>query len=152
MIVIFFPPIITGLKVLEFVNSKVVVPANVTTAFCFNFERSILLFVGVAMSCNVIAVHAATAGAICEYAVQVHGVTGAVVGTVEVVLVDVSIVEVVLDDVDVEDVLVEGVVLVDIDGTDVVGHELVDLVEVDEVVFEVLVFFVVCGGGGGGGG
>lgn len=143
MIVIFFPPIITGLKVLEFVNSKVVVPANVTTAFCFNFERSILLFVGAAMSCNVIAVHAATAGAICEYAVQVHGVTVAVVETddevLEVVLVDVSIV---LDDVDVEDVLVEEVVLVDVDETDVV----------DDVVFEVLVFFVVCGGGGGGGG
>jgi len=66
------PPNCIGLKVLELVNAKVVKPANVTTLLAFNLERSMVLFVGAAMFLRVMAVHEATAGAICEKAVAVH--------------------------------------------------------------------------------
>lgn len=68
----FAPPNCIGLKVLELVNAKVVVPAKVTTELAFNFERSMVLFVGAAIFCKVMAVQDATAGAICEKAVQVQ--------------------------------------------------------------------------------
>jgi hypothetical protein len=74
VIVTFAPPNSIGLKVLEFVNAKVVKPANVTTELVFNLERSMVLFVGTAIPWRVMAVQDATAGAICEKAVQVHGV------------------------------------------------------------------------------
>ena len=64
--VTFAPPNCIGLNVLELVKAKVVVPANVTTELAFNFERSMVLFVGAAISCKVMAVQEATAGAICE--------------------------------------------------------------------------------------
>lgn len=66
VMVTFAPPNCIGLKVLEFVKAKVVVPAKVTTELAFNFERSMVLFVGAAISCKVMAVQEATAGAICE--------------------------------------------------------------------------------------
>jgi hypothetical protein len=68
------PPNSIGLKVLELVNANVVRPAKVTTELAFNFERSMVLFVGAVIPCKVMAVQDATAGAICEKAVQVHGV------------------------------------------------------------------------------
>ena len=68
------PPTVIGLNLEEFVYAKVVVPANVTTDPAFKLAKLILLFVGTLMSCNVISVQAATAGAIWEYAVHVHGV------------------------------------------------------------------------------
>lgn len=74
VIVTFAPPNCIGLKVLELVNAKVVRPAKVTTELAFSFERSMVLFVGAAMPCNVMAVQDATAGAICEKTVAVHGV------------------------------------------------------------------------------
>ena len=74
VMVTFFPPNVIGLKVLEFVNAKVVNPAKVTTELAFKPARSTLLLLGTAISCKVIAVQEATAGAIWEYAVQVHGV------------------------------------------------------------------------------
>jgi len=66
VMVTFFPPKSIGLNVLELVNANVVRPANVTTELAFSFERSMLLLVGTAISCKVMAVHNATAGAICE--------------------------------------------------------------------------------------
>jgi len=39
-----------GLKVLELVKAKLVKPAKVTTALAFSLERSMVLFVGAAMS------------------------------------------------------------------------------------------------------
>jgi hypothetical protein len=73
VIVTFFPPIVIGLKVLEFVNAKVISPANVTIVLAFKLARLTVLFVGTEISCKVISVHAATAGAIWEYSVAVHG-------------------------------------------------------------------------------
>ena len=58
------PPMVMGLNVEEFVKAKVVVPAKVTTEPAFKLARFILLFVGTLISCNVILVQAATAGAI----------------------------------------------------------------------------------------
>jgi hypothetical protein len=66
VIVTFAPPNTIGLKLLELVNANVVLPAKVTTVLAFNFERSMELFVGAAMSCSVMALQDATAGAICE--------------------------------------------------------------------------------------
>jgi hypothetical protein len=74
VMVILAPPNSIGLKVLELVNAKVVRPAKVTTESVFNFERSMVLFVGAAMPCKVMAVQDATAGAICEKTVAVHSV------------------------------------------------------------------------------
>jgi hypothetical protein len=89
--VTFFPPIVIGLKVLEFVNAKVISPANVTIVLAFKLARLTVLFVGTEMSCKVISVHAATAGAIWEYSVAVHG------DAVTVELVDDVVEEVVLE-------------------------------------------------------
>jgi hypothetical protein len=66
VIVTLAPPNIIGLNLLELVNANVVLPAKVTTVLAFNFERSMEQFVGAAMSCRVMAVQDATAGAICE--------------------------------------------------------------------------------------
>ena len=66
VMVTFAPPNCIGLKVLELVKANVVVPAKVTTELAFNFERSMVLLVGAAISCKVMAVQEATAGAICE--------------------------------------------------------------------------------------
>jgi hypothetical protein len=116
--VTFFPPIVIGLKVLEFVNAKVISPANVTIVLAFKLARLTVLFVGTEMSCKVISVHAATAGAIWEYSVAVHG--DAV--TVELV-----------DDV-VEEVVLEVVLVVELE-VEVV--EVVLVVEVLELLEEV---------------
>jgi hypothetical protein len=118
VIVTFFPPIVIGLKVLEFVNAKVISPANVTIVLAFKLARLTVLFVGTEMSCKVISVHAATAGAIWEYSVAVHG--DAV--TVELV-----------DDV-VEEVVLEVVLVVELE-VEVV--EVVLVVEVLELLEEV---------------
>jgi hypothetical protein len=119
--VTFFPPIVIGLKALEFVNAKVINPANVTMELAFKLARLTVLFVGTAMSCKVISVHAATAGAIWEYTVAVHG-DPAVVELVDNV-VDEVVLEVVLD-----------VVLVVV----LVVELVVEVVEVVEIVLEVL--------------
>jgi hypothetical protein len=66
VIVTFAPPNSIGLKELELVNANDVLPAKVTTVLAFNFERSMELFGGAVMFCSVMAVQAATAGAICE--------------------------------------------------------------------------------------
>ena len=66
VMVTFAPPHVIGLKVLELVKAKVVLPAKVTTVLAFNFERSMEQLVGAAMSCRVMAVQDATAGAIWE--------------------------------------------------------------------------------------
>ena len=116
--VTFFPPTVIGLKVLEFVNAKVISPANVTIVLAFKLARLTVLFVGTEMSCKVISVHAATAGAIWEYSVAVHG--DAV--TVELV-----------DDV-VEEVVLEVVLVVELE-VEVV--EVVLVVEVLELLEEV---------------
>jgi hypothetical protein len=116
--VTFFPPIVIGLKVLEFVNAKVISPANVTIVLAFKLARLTVLFVGTEMSCKVISVHAATAGAIWEYSVAVHD--DAV--TVELV-----------DDV-VEEVVLEVVLVVELE-VEVV--EVVLVVEVLELLEEV---------------
>ena len=117
VIVTFFPPIVIGLNVEELVNAKVVNPANVTTELAFRLARLILLLVGTAMPSNVIAVQAATAGAICEYTVAVHVVPVDVAVELEledvvVELEDEELEEVVLEiEVDVEDAELEEVVL-----------------------------------------
>jgi hypothetical protein len=98
--VTFFPPIVIGLKVLEFVNAKVINPANVTIVLAFKLARLTVLFVGTEMSCKVISVHAATAGAIWEYSVAVHGdaVTVELVDdVVEEVVLEVLVVELVVE-------------------------------------------------------
>jgi hypothetical protein len=64
VIVTFFPPMLMGLNVEELVNAKVVKPANVTTELAFKLARLILLLVGTAIPSKVMAVQAATAGAI----------------------------------------------------------------------------------------
>lgn len=64
VIVTFFPPNVIEPNELEFVNPNVVLPANVTVEFAFNFERSMLPFDGAAISCNMMLVQFATAGAI----------------------------------------------------------------------------------------
>ena len=64
VMVIPLPPMTIGLNFEELVKSKVVVPAKVTTAPALSFDRSMELFVGAWISRRVIAVHAATAGAI----------------------------------------------------------------------------------------
>lgn len=66
VIVTLAPPNSIGLKVLELVKAKVVLPAKVTTVLAFNFERSMAPFTGAEISWRVMAVHEATAGAICE--------------------------------------------------------------------------------------
>jgi hypothetical protein len=105
--VTFFPPIVIGLKVLEFVNAKVISPANVTIVLAFKLARLTVLFVGTEMSCKVISVHAATAGAIWEYSVAVHG------DAVTVELVDDVVEEVVLEVV-LEVLVVELVLVVEV--------------------------------------
>jgi len=50
VIVTFFPPRIIGLKELELVNAKVIVPTKVTKELVFNSERSMLLLLGAAIS------------------------------------------------------------------------------------------------------
>lgn len=85
VIVTFFPPKVIGLNVDELVNANVVKPAKVTTELAFKLARLMLLFVGTAIPSRVIAVHAATAGAICEYTVAVQVVPVEV--AVELVLV-----------------------------------------------------------------
>ena len=62
--VTFFPPNVIGLKVEELVNAKVIKPTNVTIELAFKLAKLTLLLVGTAISCSVISVHAATAGAI----------------------------------------------------------------------------------------
>lgn len=62
--VTFFPPKVMGLNVDELVNANVVKPAKVTTELAFKLARLILLLVGTAIPSKVIAVQAATAGAI----------------------------------------------------------------------------------------
>jgi hypothetical protein len=104
--VTFFPPIVIGLKVLEFVNAKVISPANVTIVLAFKLARLTVLFVGTEMSCKVISVHAATAGAIWEYSVAVHG------DAVTVELVDDVVEEVVLEVVLAVELVVEVVEVV----------------------------------------
>ena len=93
------------------VNAKVVRPANVTTEFCFNLDRSMLLFDGAKISCKTMFVQAATAGAICAKVVQVHCAA-------DVVVADVVVVVVVEDERGSEDVVevvvvVEGVAIVE---------------------------------------
>jgi len=46
VMVTFLPPKLMGLKSLELVNSKEVVPAKVTTEFFFSLARLMVLFVG----------------------------------------------------------------------------------------------------------
>jgi hypothetical protein len=104
--VTFFPPIVIGLKVLEFVNAKVISPANVTIVLAFKLARLTVLFVGTEMSCKVISVHAATAGAIWEYSVAVHS------DAVTVELVDDVVEEVVLEVVLAVELVVEVVEVV----------------------------------------
>jgi hypothetical protein len=123
VMVTFAPPNCIGLKVLELVNAKVVRPAKVTTELAFSFERSMVLFVGAAMPSKVMAVQDATAGAICEKAVAVHGVLelDVVVLELEVELVEDGALElVVLEVVGV----VETVVEVELDVVGNVGVEL----------------------------
>jgi hypothetical protein len=120
--VTFFPPTVIGLKVLEFVKAKVINPANVTIVLAFKLARLTVLFVGTEMSCKVISVHAATAGAIWEYSVAVHG------DAVTVELVDDVVEEVVL-----EVVLVMLVVELVVEVVEVVlGVEVLEVLEVVE--------------------
>lgn len=81
----FFPPNLIEVKPLEFVNPKVVNPANVTVELACSFERSIEAFAGAAISCNVMFLQEATAGAICAYAVQMHEVVFFALAAKEVV-------------------------------------------------------------------
>ena len=117
--VTFFPPTVIGLKVLEFVKAKVINPANVTIVLAFKLARLTVLFVGTEMSCKVISVHAATAGAIWEYSVAVHG------DAVTVELVDDVVEEVVLEVVLVVELEVEVVEVV-------LGVEVLEVLEVVE--------------------
>ena len=111
--VTFFPEIVITSKLLILVNANVVVPANVTTEFCFSLVRLILLFVGAEISCKTISVQAATAGAICAKSVQTHAAA--------------EDEEVVADE---EEVVADGEVVT---GTDeeITVEEVVDVDEVD---------------------
>jgi hypothetical protein len=115
VIVTFVPPKVMGLNVDELVNANVVKPANVTTELAFKLARLILLLVGTEIPSKVMAVQAATAGAICEYTVAVQVVPVEV--TVDFVLVLILVVDVDEDELDTEAVEVEVV------GTAVKRHE-----------------------------
>jgi hypothetical protein len=73
-IVTLFPAIWIGLNWEEFVKPKVVVPENIRVAPVLSLVRTRALEAGAWMSERVMDMHAATAGEICEYAVQRHGV------------------------------------------------------------------------------
>jgi hypothetical protein len=73
------PAIWRGLNWELFVNAKLVVPENVTEAPVLSLVRIMALLAGACMLSSVIDMHAATAGDICDQAVQKHGV-GVVVG------------------------------------------------------------------------
>lgn len=64
------PLISMGLNAVELVNANVINPTKVTTVLGFNDAKLTVLLVGTAMLSRVMLVHAATAGAICEYSVQ----------------------------------------------------------------------------------
>lgn len=126
MIVTFFPPIDMGLKVEELVNANVVRPAKVTIEFAFKLARLILLFVGTAIPSNVIAVQAATAGAICEYTVAVHDVPVEV--AVELVLV------VVETDEELEELVLDTDVLLEVEDEELTVLETDEELELLEVL------------------
>jgi hypothetical protein len=73
------------------VNSKLVVPKKVTEAPVWSFVRIIALLAGAWMLSRVIDMQAATAGEICDHAVQRH-----CVGVV-VVVAEIELTELVLD-------------------------------------------------------
>ena len=123
VIVTFFPPKLMGLNVDELVNANVVKPANVTTVLAFKLARLMLLLVGTEIPSKVMAVQAATAGAICEYTVAV-----------QLVPVEVKVVLVLVGDVDDEDELDCEVVEVEVVEVEIEVVEVeVEVVEVEVV-------------------